>query len=262
MMSLIVDAHAHLWSAPSFSLDEFLKWTTRFGIDKLCVSKLTSTRPASATGFTEANRDVAKAMKDHPDRILGYCYVNPCYEEEALKEFRRCLEEHNMLGLKLYTDCHCLDPRVSPLIDLAIEFRAPILIHTAHLQRRYIGAFQPFHGNPPSVSTTEEIGELARRHPKATFIAAHIGGGGDWEWGIKALRQPGNVMLDTGGTGVDLGMIEMAVRELGAEKIVFGTDNVLCAGFGKVYGADIRDEDRKMILGGNMMRLIERRGIP
>ncbi len=261
MMSLIIDAHAHLWSEPSFSLDVFLKWTTKFGIDKLCVSKLTPTRPASVSGFTEANRDVAKAMKDHPDNILGYCYVNPCYEEEALKELRRCLEDHNMLGLKLYTDCHCLDPRVSPLIDLAVDFGAPILIHTAHLQRRYIGAFQSFHGNPPTVSTTEEIVELARRHPKATFIAAHIGGGGDWEWGIKTLRQPQNALLDTGGTGVDLGMIEMAVRELGTEKIVFGTDNVLCAGFGKVYGADISEKDREMILGGNMMRLLERRGI-
>ncbi|KYH40975.1 MAG: metal-dependent hydrolase [Candidatus Bathyarchaeota archaeon B26-2] len=259
---MIIDAHAHIWYPPSFSLEEFLKWAARLGIDRLCVSKLPSLRPSSISSFSKANRDVAEAMKAHPEAILGYCYVNPAYGERAVEEFRRCLEEYGMLGLKLYTDCHCLDPRVSPLIELAVGFNAPILIHTAHMQRRYIEEALPFHRNPPTVSNSEEVAELARRHPKATIIMAHIGGGGDWEWAVKAARNASNLMVDTSGSGVDLGMIELAVREVGAERVVFGTDNCLSSGIGKIRGAELSERDRRLILGENMLRIIERRGLP
>jgi len=255
-IALIIDAHAHIWYPPSFSLEEFLKWAAKLGIDKLCVSKLPSLRPSSFSSFSEANKDVAEAMKAHPETVLGYCYVNPAYEEKAVREFRKCLEEYGMLGLKLYTDCHCLDPRVSPMIELAVEFNAPILIHTAHIQRRYIK------GDPPTVSNSEDVAELARRHPKATIIMAHIGGGGDWEWALKAVRGVSNLMVDTSGSGVDLGMIEMAVREVGAERIVFGTDNFLSSGIGKIRGAELNERDRELILSKNMLRIIERRGLP
>ncbi|HIE14423.1 TPA: amidohydrolase [Candidatus Bathyarchaeota archaeon] len=258
---MIIDAHAHIWPSTSFSLKKFLKWASRLGIDKLCVSELPSIRPSSLQSFTMANRDVAKAMKAYPNVILGYCYVNPAYKEEAIREFRKCLEEYDMLGLKLYTDCHCLDSRVSPLIDLAAEFRAPVLIHTAHLKRRHIEAVRPFHGNPPTVSNSEEVAELARRHPDATIIMAHIGGGGDWEWGLKAVRDVNNLMVDTSGSGVDMGMIELAVREVGATRVIFGTDNCLSSGIGKIQGADLTDEDRRLILEENMLKIIERRGI-
>jgi len=258
---LTIDAHAHIWPSASFSLKEFLAWASKLGIDKLCVSELPSLRPSSLESFVKANRNVVKAMRAHPDRILGYCYVNPSYEEKAVNEFRKCLKEFGMLGLKLYHDCHCLDPRVAPLMELASDFNAPVLIHTAHIRRKYIEAAYPFHRNPPTVSNSKEIAELAQRYPDVTIIMAHIGGGGDWEWGVKAVRKIKNVMIDISGSGVDLGMIEYAVREVGAERVVFGTDNCFSSGIGKIKGADLKEEDRNLILEGNMLRVIERRGI-
>jgi len=57
-------------------------------------------------------------------------------------------------------------------------------------------------------------------------------------------------------------MIEMAVRELGAERVVFGSDapgRNFCVELSKIMAAEIEPEERNLILGGNMMRLLEGR---
>ncbi len=48
----------------------------------------------------------------------------------------------------------------------------------------------------------------------------------------------------------------MAVSELGMERVVFGTDNALYAGVGKVQGADIPEEEKEIIFG-NMQNLLK-----
>ena len=56
------------------------------------------------------------------------------------------------------------------------------------------------------------------------------------------------------------GFTEMAVRELGPERIVYGSDvggRSFGSQVGKVLGANISDEAKKMILGGNLRRLLQ-----
>jgi predicted TIM-barrel fold metal-dependent hydrolase len=87
---------------------------------------------------------------------------------------------------------------------------------------------------------------------------AHIGG--DWQRGIKAVRDLPNVMIDICGSIVDCGMIEMAVEELDAGRILFGTDLPdigFWSNLGKVTGADITDEQKNLILYENAVRLLE-----
>ena len=55
------------------------------------------------------------------------------------------------------------------------------------------------------------------------------------------------------------GFIEMAVRELGAERIVFGShlpSRSLGTELGKIIGANISDSHRKLILGENFRNLL------
>jgi predicted TIM-barrel fold metal-dependent hydrolase len=60
----------------------------------------------------------------------------------------------------------------------------------------------------------------------------------------------------------------MAVRELGAERVIYGSD-VGGRSFGsqlaKVYSSDLPDATRRLILGGNLRRLLkpilEKKGI-
>ena len=131
----VIDCHSHLSfrkspDEPGNDL-EVLDAADRLGIDQLCCSILCE-RPASVEGFRACNAALAAAIKRHPDRLLGYCYVNPEHGREALDEIRRCMNEDGFIGVKLYNERVCTDPIVAPIVELAIELGAVILHHAGH----------------------------------------------------------------------------------------------------------------------------------
>ena len=251
----IIDCHAHLthrsratWEADDRKLIEA---ADKLGIDQLCCSTLTPLRPATADGFRECNQWTADGMRRFPGRVLGYCYVNPGYGREALEEVRRCVEEREFIGIKLYNEYTCIEPVVFPIVELAIELGVPILHHASHSHY--------FVEDQPRLTDGGHLAELARRYPQAMLICAHISGGGDWEWTIKALRHATNVSLDTSGSGTDQGSVDMAAAVVGVDRLVFGCDSSMTAGVGKICGADLSAQNKEKVMGGNMMKLLGRR---
>ncbi len=251
----VIDCHAHLnhrsrstWEADDHKLIEA---ADKLGIDQLCCSILTPQRPATADGFRECNRWTADGMRRFPGRVLGYCYVNPGYQREALEEIRRCVEDRGFIGIKLYNEYTCTEPVVFPVVELAIELGVPILHHASHSHY--------FVEDQPRLTDSGHLAELARRYPEAMLICAHISGGGDWEWTVKAARHAPNVLLDTSGSVTDDGSVDMAVAVVGVDRVVFGCDSSMTAGIGKIRGANLSAQDKQKILGGNMTRLLRRR---
>jgi uncharacterized protein len=248
----VIDCHAHLHvrTSPSWYEDDrkLIDAADKLGIDQLCCSLLTARRPATAAQFRECNQQVAEGMKRFPGRVLGYAYVNPGYTREALEDVRRCVEERGFVGVKLYNEYRITEPVLYPLIELTIGLRVPILSHAGHLHY-----FLP---EQPHISDGGHIAELARRYPEAMFICGHVGGGGDWEWTIKSLRNTPSVYLDTSGSVIDEGVVEMAVKTLGAGRVVFGCDMSMTAGVGKMRAAELSAPDRAAILGGNMAKIL------
>ena len=57
----------------------------------------------------------------------------------------------------------------------------------------------------------------------------------------------------------DEGIVEMAVRTLGADRVVFGCDMSMTASVGRIRSTDLSESDRAKILGGNMQRILARR---
>lgn len=252
--SKVIDCHAHLThrSRSSWQQDDrkLIEAADRLGIDQLCCSILTPRRPATADGFRGCNRWVADAMKRFSGRVLGYCYVNPGYGREASEEIRRCVEQRGFIGIKLYNEYTCTEPVVYPVVELAIELGVPILHHAGHAH--YVMEDQP------RISDGGHFAELARRYPEAKLICAHICGGGDWEWTIKALRHSPGVFLDTSGSVTDEGTVEMAARLLGVDRLVFGCDMSMTASVGRIRGANLSEADKAKILGGNLVKLLRR----
>jgi uncharacterized protein len=251
----VIDCHAHLnhhsrstWEADDRKLIEA---ADRLGIDQLCCSILTPRRPATAEGFRECNRWVADAMQRFPGRVRGYCYVNPGYQQETLEEIRRCIQDRGFVGIKLYNEYVCTDPVVFPIVELAIELNVPILHHAGHSHY--------FLDDQPHISDGGHLAELSHRYPQTKLICAHICGGGDWEWTIKALRHAPGVYLDTSGSVTDEGTVEMAARVLGADRLLFGCDMSMTASVGRMRGANLSAQDKAKILGGNMAKLIQPR---
>jgi predicted TIM-barrel fold metal-dependent hydrolase len=251
----VIDCHAHLHhhSRKSWEDDDrrLIEVADRLGIDQLCCSILTPKRPATPEGFRECNAWVAEAIRRYPGRILGYGYVNPGHQRESLTEICRCVEECGFIGIKLYNEHRATDPVVFPVVELAIDLRVPILHHAGHLH--YVLESQP------NISDGGHLAELARRYPEAMLICAHVCGGGDWEWTIKALRHSPSVYLDTSGSVIDDGVVEMAVQVLGVDRLLFGCDMSMTAGVGRIRSAELSAADRARILSGNMQAILGRR---
>ncbi|MDH7569893.1 MAG: amidohydrolase family protein [Armatimonadota bacterium] len=254
---MIIDCHAHLSGdgddvALSFGRNEkILAAAERLGIDVMCTSILTRRRPAIPEEFRACNRILAEYTRRYPGRVLGYAYVNPGYHREAIAEVRRCVEEYGFIGVKLYNEYKCTDPVVWPIIETAIELRVPVLQHAGH--SHYFNAAQP------NISDGGDLAELAERYPEAILICAHVGGGGDWAWTIKALRRAKNVYLDTSGSVFDDGMVDMAARVLGTDRLLFGCDLSYTAGIGKIRAAHFTEEERQAVFAGNMQRILAMR---
>lgn len=251
----VIDAHNHLnhHSRASWKEDDrkLIDAADKLGIEQLCCSILPPERPLPFDGCVQCNDWMREAMQRFPGRVLGYCVVNPGYQREALTEIRRRVEEHGFIGIKLYNDYRADEPTLNPIVELAIQMRVPILQHAGHTT--WLPSPQP------RISDASHIAALGARYPEAMIICAHICGGGDWEWSLKALRNARSVYLDTSGSVPDEGVIEAAVNTIGAERLLFACDLSMTASTGRLRGAQISESDRAKIFGANMRRLLAAR---
>jgi len=195
--------------------------------------------------FQRLNGFVAEAVKKHQDVLRGMIFVDMAFPKEAEAEIRKCVNE-GFVGIKLYHQHFINDPIMYPLFELCRELDIPILMHAGH--NRYPDPRQP------RMSGGEHFSDIAEKFPDVQFVMAHITGGGDWYWQLKAVKDSPNVAIDMSGSVLDRPVIETAVKMLGADRILFGMDGSLAACVGKILGADISDDDKKTILSGTAFR--------
>ena len=84
-----------------------------------------------------------------------------------------------------------------------------------------------------------ELGALAARHPRAAFILAHIGGGGDYAHTLAAVGGLTNIFLDLSGSGVDRGMLDDALAAVGPERLLWGCDLTMETGLAKLRALEV-----------------------
>jgi hypothetical protein len=234
---------------PEERLVSLLTCADRLGIERLVLHggmKIGLGNPPPEQ-LSQDNDDCIRAIRYRPDRTLGFVYLNPNYLDFSLRELERCVRDGPMVGVKFLVARRANSPDHDPIVRRAGELKAAILQHT------WINA----KGNPPGESTPMDLAELAARHPKVTFICGHAGG--DWERGIRVIRPVKNIMIEVAGSDPTAGFVEMAVRELGADRILYGSDaggRSFASQFAKVLGADLPDEAKRLILGGNLRRLL------
>ncbi|NQT17107.1 MAG: amidohydrolase [Planctomycetes bacterium] len=244
--------HGHLSGAdgtPEESIARLLRYADRMGIERLIVFMgYPFVADPSPEEIRRQNDQVLRAVDHSGGRAFGFVYLNPKHTEESLKELDRCVRDGPMVGVKLWVALRCHDKKLNPIVERASQLEAPVLQHT----------WLKTTGNLPGESTPEDMARLAARHPKAAFIAAHVGG--NWENGVRAVRATENVVAEICGCDPTAGMVEMAVRELGAERVMYGSDfggRSYASQLAKVYGADLPESARRLILGGNIRRMLQ-----
>jgi uncharacterized protein len=146
---------------------------------------------------------------------------------------RREVEKLGLKGLKL----HKLPTR--DMLEAAGELSIPVLYHPKEVSDFYM---------------------IAEEYPRIQFIMAHMGGYRQWFrplQGIAVARQYPNVSVET--SQVTVKFIERAVTELGAERIIFGSDGPEQDSRVELYKIRLLKlvaSDEAKILSGNIIRVL------
>ena len=256
---MVIDCHMHVRQRPDGSLDEsYCDRTVEagdfLGIDQFCISDLDLRGDIRYDRFHAANERVWQAIQRHPDRYLGYCFVNPG-DPRALDEINHRVRDQGFIGIKLYNQYQLDEPVLEPILERAIQWRIPILQHAGYCTDAATAKQQE------RISNAGHIARAAQRYPEAILIEGHIGGGGDWEWALKHLREAPSVFIDTSGSVVDEWMLDRCIAELGAGRLLFATDMSMESGVGKILDAHIVADARAKILGGNFHDILAQRAV-
>lgn len=254
----VINWHEHVWFDDNGvfdrpRLDRMVEAAYETNMDKLVCSLPILEPKVPPELFKKCNDTIYQAMKLYPDMIMGFAFVNPGYVKEAEYEIDRCINELGMIGVKIYNQYLISDPVVSNVIEKCAKLDIPLLEHAAKL------CFEQY--KQPSTSNGEHFAIVAKRYPDSVIIRAHIGGGGDWQWTLKSIKNYPNIFIDISGSVCDEGMIEGAVKAFGVERILFGTDMSFSSSIGKLVGAKISKEDKIEILNNKRFEKYLSRGV-
>lgn len=241
---MVIDGHVHIGTSVFFHMradaDFLVRMADECGFDRIFVTELN----ALFYDMSEGNDALAREVGKHPDRLIGYVSVpTPRFGRRGVDEVHRCYQKYGFRGMKIYShpEASIAEPGTADLLAAAAEYGMPILAHT----------------------TPDECDYLMTHVPQARLLMAHMGGHpyafGDWHRAVAVAKKHPNLLIDTASSQIDNGMLEHAVAELGPEKILFGTDMPLLdphTQLAKVTGADISDDAKRAILGGNLVRLL------
>ena len=264
----LIDAHAHFYHADAGRADWEAVNAARFrageqiGITYHVASVLGSYGFTSPTYFpspadvTRGNDAMLAISAAEPDRVRMYVTVNPNYTDHALDEIERCVA-CGAVGVKLLASRRADDPLLDPVASLAGERGLPILHHIWQHRRREWPSQE--------ISDGADLARLAARHPRTTFILAHIGGGGDYMHTLPAVADCANILPDLSGSGVDRGMLDSAVAALGARRLLWGCDLTMCTGLAKLRALEhigLTRDDLSAIRWRNAVRIFPRGAFP
>lgn len=245
----VIDMHGHYGPFWGICLPKPYAQGMLDSMDRCGVSATACSSHSALVDQERGNQEMAQVVKDNPGRFYGYRVVNPNYPQPARREVDRFPQDPGFVGFKFHPDQHSYrltGEGYSPALEYAEEHRLIVLTHTwGHSE--YDGP--------------RMIPPLAEKYPHVTFIMGHSGYG-EWEPAFAAAKEHDNVYLDLCAAYRVNGIIERMVREVGAQKILFGTDLPWFDphwAIGSVCFSRITDQDRHAILHGNAERILAAR---
>ena len=103
------------------------------------------------------------------------------------------------------------------------------------------------------------VENVVKNFPKLNVVLAHPDDAASFLARSELVGRYRNLYLDISGTGLfRWGMLKYCVKNLGAEKILFGTDFPICNPDMYVAGVlaeELSDEENHLVFAGNFLRL-------
>ncbi len=181
-------------------------------------------------------------------RAYGYVMMNPTYGDNVAEKADYYHNQLRIPGLKMFYNRSGIrynDPIYDPWWEIA--------------NKNKLFALLDYGGYP---SYLADVADIAERYPDVSLFLDHTGRSFEAAQGdIPLAKKYPNVYLQITYTSVPQGMMEYFCKEGVADRVMYGTDVPMRDArpqMGWVAYANISVEDKKLILGGNMQRVLER----
>lgn len=206
----------------------------------------------------EANDYIVDAVHRHPQRLTGFCSVNPAWGEAALEEVERCAAA-GLAGIgELHPDTQGFDitdgAGLAPLMDAARRLGLPVLVHSSEP----VGHMYPGKG----ATTPDKLCRFIENFPENTIICAHWGGGLPFYALMPEVSDLlRNAYFDMAASPLLYRpeVVPAAAQLVGPEKVLFATDYPLIRHkrmLRQVTDSGLEPAAQQAILGGNAARVL------
>ena len=277
---MIIDFHTHVFSPrikqnrskyiendPCFALlyskkeaklattDELIESMDKAGID---ISVIVNTGWTTHDMCVETNDYILESIARYPQRLIGFCAVQPQSQESAMTEIERCAKEGARGIGEMRPDMQLFDlgdeEIMPPFVEALRKHKLILLTHASEP----VGHDYPGKG----IITPDMLYPFIARHPDLTMVCAHWGGGLPFYALMPEVKEAmKNVFFDTAASPfLYRPQVYTQVSQLvGSDRILFGSDYPLLAQarlLQEINSADLSEEEKGLILAGNARRLL------
>jgi len=226
--------------------EEVVSIIRRCNIAKIIVSPMESLFPFGQADVLGGNISAAKVVSENSE-LLQWVVVNPL-EKRSYEQAAELLKTRTAVGIKIHPVAHIYDIKEygRELFGFAAEHNLIILTHSGDAQ-----------------SLPEDFVPFADNFPNVKLILAHLGNSPDDDRTLHAkaveMSRCGNVYVDTSSAmNILPNVLEMTVKRIGADKILFGSDTPLYftpMQRMRIEFADISEADKRKIFRENAIKL-------
>ena len=277
---MIIDFHTHVFSPqikknrskyidsdPCFAIlysekntklataDELIDSMDKEGVD---ISVIVNIGWVTHELCVETNDYILESVARYPERLIGFCSVQPNSYEAAVAEIERCAKG-GMRGVgEIRPDMQLFDLRDELMIPIIEVLRKHKLILLTHASEP-VGHSYPGKG----IITPAMLYPFIASFPDLTVVCAHWGGGLPFYALMPEVKQAmRNVFFDTAASPYLYSpqVYNQVISLVGSDKILFGSDYpVMTPGrlLKELNSLDLPEETKSLILSGNARRLLD-----
>ncbi len=253
---------AILYSNPKAKLataDELIASMDKDGVD---ISVILNYGWTTHELCVETNDYILDSIARYPQRLIGFCAVQPQSCEAAVAEVERCVKGGIRGVGELRPDLQLFDLMdkevMEPFIEVLRKYKLILNIHTSEP----VGHIYPGKGSV----TPDMLYPFITSFPDLTIVCAHWGGGLPFYALMPEVRKAmSNVFFDTAASPFLYSpqIYNQVVQLVGADKILFGSDYPLIAQgryVKEINSLDLPETAKSLILSGNAQRLLDIKG--
>ena len=250
----VFDAHLHCpseagdvwqWYPVTRSFEEFANYLERAQVQRGIINSIRSQLAKSPAEFIAGNREVARYVERYRGRFVGACVVNPLFIDEALREIEDCKKQLGFVW-------------VGELCNYTVPYPYTIKEFEALVQQvTKLNMVLDVHTDLP------EMEYIIQKYTDTTIVFPHFGpSANDIMKRLDLVAKNPNCYMDTSGAGHErMGMLEYAMKSIGPDRVLFGSDFTINDPSGviaRIQHSYLTEDQKRKILSESLEALLKK----